>query len=212
MGLACDLEALYSAINNTFGALYNIYRPNFNVVDQTPALLGSFPLTVTPGGSKYAIPNLAGVMYFTITGNRSNFLPGDIIIPVNSNSEIPPITILNYDQNLPCIGFRTSRIMNIVYTLNAGDVVYTNVYCDFASQTTERSGLIEDLSGALDISNTKIVLWSRTNIQPQNNILGSEIAGMKVVSADGINKIRFTVQDTTVVGNLQLFQVDQEVT
>ena len=207
----------YLLAADSFGQLFNIYRPNPASVDQTPTLIGSnIILFVKPGGGSFAIPRLGGVNYFTVTGNRSNFLPGDILIPTNPNSEVPIVTVLNYDINVPCVAFRTARKGNIVYSLNAGDTVYTNVYFDFVTVTTPESGLIDQLSDALSVPNTKIVCWTRPNIQPQNTTnpstgVATDINGMRMIVTDGANNPRYVFKSCTQIGNITIFGVLQEI-
>lgn len=206
---ACNLNAMYQKVACLFGQPFNIYRPPYGTtLNQGPSFVGTIPLSVKPGGARYAIPDMAGVNYFTITGNRSAMQIGDVLQPVSPLSSIPTLTVLNMDDELPCIGFRTSRLCTV--TLDLDTEVYTNIYFDFLSQTTATRGLIEDLSGALNISHKKIVMYSRTSILPQFN--SYEIAGMRVVESDGTVPVRYTIQSITVIGNLIVFHVDQEVT
>jgi hypothetical protein len=194
--------------------MFNIYRCNFNQVDQTPVLIGTQMFSVKVGGSNFALSKIAGLTYFTVTGNRNLILEGDILIPVSANSQFPPMTIMNFDNGLPIIAFKTARICNIVYSLNTGDTVYTNIYYDFISITTSQQGLIKDLSGALRIATKEIAMWTRPNVSPGSQAAGADIQGMRIVENDPstILPIRYIIQAQTSVGNVKVFSIDQEVT
>jgi len=207
--IPCILNAAYQALACTIGQLFNVYRPPYgSVLNQGPSFIGTVPLSVVPGGEKFAIPKVAGVNYVTVAGDFSAYLPGDDLQAVNPNSSIPTITILNNDGVLPCIAFRTSRQCGI--TLDIDNFVYQNAYFDYMSITTATAGLIDDLSGALDISHKKVVTYSKTLILPQYNTY--DIAGMRLVETDGTNPVRYTIQSVSTLGNLVIFSIDQEVT
>jgi hypothetical protein len=209
----CLLNQSYILLADTFGISAQIYRiPDFTAVDQTPELVGTQNFKFTPGGGpKYAVPYLPGPTYFTITGNRFNFQPGDILVPVDS--EFPPITVLNYDYNMPCIGFRSSRIANVNLSYSSDGTqnsVYTNVYFDWCAPTSPTGGLIDQLSEALGVSNKKVVMWTRINLQPQNN--DALVSGWRIQEIDGLNAInlqpRWVVKSLTQQGNLTIFNID----
>lgn len=200
----------YQLISETFGQQFSVYRPDFTQIDQTPALVATLPLKVSIGGAKFAIPKLRGADYFTVTGDRYYFLPGDIIVPTSTTSQFPPITILNYDEGYPCVGFRTSRKCNIDYSLNpdgSDNAVYTNVYFDWASDTSPGGALLDQLSETLSISTKKIIVWTRTNLQPQNTAIQ---AGWKITEIDGTQRVRYVVKSLTQIGNLSIFNVDND--
>lgn len=208
--IPCLLNFAYQEVACLLGQPFNIYRPPYGLtVNQGPSFVGTIPLSVKPGGNRYAIPQIAGVNYFTITGDRSYFQPGDVIQPVNPNSTIPSITVLNYDVGLPCIGFRTSRLCTM--TLDIDTSVYTNIYFDYIAMTTATHGLIEDLSGALNISHKKGVMYARPNILPQF-APNWDISGMRLIESDGTVPVRLTVQSLTTIGSLIVLNLDQEVT
>lgn len=209
MNLPCLFNQGYTQVACALGQPFNIYRPPYaSVQDQAPTLIGTTPLLVKPGGEKFAIPRINGVNYFNVTGNRGLFKPGDVLQPVDPNSSIPTITVLNYEDGQPCIAFRTSRICSV--TLDLDTLVYENIYYDYISLTVATHGLVTDLSGALDIAHKKIAMYSRTLILPQFNEY--EISGMRVIETDGTVPVRYTIQGITVIGHLVVFTVDQEVT
>jgi hypothetical protein len=209
MLIPCLFNQANSQLACILGQPFNVYRtPGDGTVDQTPTLIATTSLKVTPGGDKFAIPRFLNVNYFTIVGDRTKFRPGDIIVPANPLSSTPPITILNYDDALPCIGFRTSRKCSV--DMQVGTHVYTNLYFDFLSYTTPESGIIDGLAGALDIPNKKIVCWTRRGYQPQHQPTYEVNEGMRIVESDGTAAITYVVKAISQIGNITIFTVDQE--
>ena len=211
--IACLMNQAQIETACLLGEPFQVWRPNFSVVDQTPALIDTVMLRVTPGGgNRFAIPFIFGVQYFTVIGDRTKFLPGDILIPVSSTS-IPVLTVLNYDNMLPCIAFSTRRIGDIIYTLNTGDEVYTNVRWDWISfYSASETGAITVGSGAYGQNNRKLVVWSggRNNLTPEGNSAGSEILGMRLVETDGVNPVRSVVKSLSQIGPLTILGVEPE--
>lgn len=209
----CLLNQAQLEIACSVGIPFQVWRPTFSQIDQTPTYLHNVMLKVSPGGGqRFAIPFIFGVQYFTIVGDRTKFLPGDILIPVSSTS-IPVLTVLSYDDGLPCIGFATRRIGDLIYTLNSGDTVYTNLRWDWISfYSASTAGAISVGSGGQDQNERKLVLWSggRDNLNPQSNNVGSEILGMRLVETDGINAVRSMVKGLTNIGPLTVLSVCPE--
>jgi hypothetical protein len=206
----------YQQAANIFGQQFAVYRPPQGLtIDQTPTLVNwGVPLSVRMGGGRFAVPNFGGVQYFTITGDRSSFLPGDVLVPLASGTtQIPTITVLNYSDNFPAVGFRTSRVGYISYTIDAGNLIYTNVYFDWLTMPTiPGAGDTDLLSGALGVPTKRLALWTRPNIQEQNNTTSSgAIQGMRILPTDGLVPNRYTIKAVTNIGNLTIFTVDEEL-
>lgn len=211
---SCLFGNAYAMIGCALGQPFNIYRPNLAVVDQTPTFIATVSLNVVPGGFRQAIPNMFGVSYFLVTGDRSKFQTGDIAIPVNPTSSIPPLTILNYDDGLPCVALRTSRICSITQDIPTPDTLGTNIYTnarfDFILFTTPESGVIDQLTDALGMPNKKAVMWTRDNYSPQK--VTYKVEGMRLIETDGINPIRWVIKGVTQIGNLTVFNMVLETT
>lgn len=207
----CQLNRAYIQIACAMGEPFNIYRPNFLNVDQTPAFVNTIMLSVKPGGHRQAIPYIPGINYFTVTGDRSKFQPGDILIPVDPTSSIPPLTLLNYSTSQPAIGFITSRLCNI--DLNLGNHIYTNVRFDFIAFTTNNQGAI-NFSPQDRVMTKQIAMWSRTKYRPQSQIdvdgMPYSTAGLKIVEADGSVPVRYTIKGITQIVNMTIFDVVED--
>lgn len=190
VGLFNDLQI---QLGETFGQAFNIVRPNYGQVDNTPALIGTINAKVEKTTIKLAQPATANMDGYAVFGNRALFVPGDILIPTQANSSTPAVTILSYSDGEECVSVRTSRVGKISTDVtNASKDIYTNVYYDWVGQGFTFPPNYESLEGALNRTTKRVMLWTRTNIQQQNSV--RDVQGLHFVETDGTEPVYWTVK------------------
>lgn len=206
-----NLYNLFHKYNKTIariaGQPVTVKRPNYSVVNNTPATITSIKLKVEKATAVgLAMPRFTNAEYYAIFGDRTKFLPGDIIFPTDPNSSTPPVTVIHYSPLEECIGVRTSRIGKITEAID--DTVYENVYFDWIGVGYPGSSYGEQLAGSLGIPTKKALLYTRTNIQPHSN--PDEIQGMRLIETDGTVEVRWRVKLVDQIGPLTQFTVEPD--
>ncbi len=126
-------------IGDLGGELFDLYRPNYAVQDNTPVLRYSglkFRMGVARAKS-FAEPYLSNNSIYDIYGNRDLIQPGDLIVRGALSSPLltyPAVTVSHMHDMRAMEGFRTARRCHIVNSYNEEDNVYNyvfqNVYFD----------------------------------------------------------------------------------
>lgn len=184
------------------GQTVNILRPNYStIVNTNTTVYTSIKLKMEVTTPKLVQGKFTNVEYYAVFGDRNKFQPGDIIVPTESTSSTPPVTVLHYSPLEEAIGFRTSRIGKITQSyVSPYDPVYENVYFDWVGTGYPGSIFGQELAGALGTPTKKIVLYTRTNIKPQSNT--DEVQGMRFVESDGTTEIRWVIKLVDQIGNI----------
>lgn len=146
------------------GDIWNVYRPDYTAMDQTPTLIQSnVRFRCDPAGYKFAEPQFLGVSYYDVFGPESILLPGDILKRSSSDGMTPAITVAHFMPVKAITGVRTSRIGKIMNS--TGDTpVYTSVYFDFLGIGFPGSSINRNLEESLRIPSTRAVLYPRKGI------------------------------------------------
>lgn len=148
------------------GVPYTIKRPVYtdNTGTETVIATNMFYRS-SPKGKPWAEPEIGGVSFYSILGNKYIVNMGDVIIP-NDPNEVT-ITI---SQNFPLktiLGFRTELTGSIETTGDGnGDIIYQNVRFALIGDTN-LSQAINDALSSPENRTTKVVMYKRLNI-PKN--------------------------------------------
>lgn len=217
------LRKLFNKYQTRLGELggqeCSIYRPDYTVVDNS---LGS-PLNtnkkykVEIAGPRFAQRSFTNVAYVAIFGNRNLIQAGDVIVPTESGSSTPALTVLNISPIEEAVGFFTERIGKI--TLNTTDPtkdIYTNIRYQWVSGSGfPGSAFTDQLRASLAVPIQKVVLYSRDNISPEN--VDYEVQGMYFVETDGSfspdaneTQRRWIIKLVEKVGNLTQLTLEQD--
>lgn len=189
----------------------NIVRPAYGSAANTETTVASnVKIKVEVAQAKLSQSPYTSVTYYTIFGKRSLFQAGDIIIPDEPGSTTPPVTVVSYSPLEECMGVATSRIGKICYTdgsLSSSDM-YTNVRFDWVGPGFPLSPGIDYIKDLLAVPSKKAVLFTRTNLQSQNNL--SNMSGLRLVETDGISEVRWIIKVVDVVNNITILTLSQE--
>lgn len=155
------------------GAYYDIYRPDYTVEDNTPALVqAGVKYRVDPTTGKFAEPRFEGVMYYDVFGPVTNIQSGDILIrnpatgspPTTSNIMYPPVTVIAYDTHKSFQAFRTSRIGRLQDSAaDADSTIYEPVYFDWLGQGFPGSSINRNLQESQRIPSQRAIIYYRKN-------------------------------------------------
>lgn len=192
------------------GQTCEIYRPSYSTVANTETLVASTKIKVEVSQARLSQSPYTSVTYYTIFGNRSLFQAGDIIVPTESGSTTPPVTVVSYSPIEECMGVAMSRVGKIAYTSGSisSSNMYTNVRFDWVGPGFPLSPGLDYLNDILTVPSKKAVLYTRTNLQAQNNT--AEMSGLRLIESDGINEIRWIIRVVDVVNNLTILTLSQE--
>lgn len=208
------MSSLYSLFANAHkkiallaGQDITVSRPNYNIVDNVPTTITSIKLKAEKATALgLAMPRFTHAEYYALFGDRGKFQPGDLLIPTNSQSSTPIMTVVNYSPMEEAIAVMTSRICKLTKSID--DIVYDNVYFDWIGTGYPGSSYGEQLAGALGIPTKKALLFTRQGIQPQMNEY--EIQGMRLIESDGDVDIRWKVKLVDQIGNLTQLTVEPD--
>lgn len=108
------------------GYSFSILRPDYTAVDNTGVLIASgVQLYVQPDGM-VGEDKLAGCNYFIITGDNTQFQPGDLI--VCTSSDIPICTVAFDPNEQEPLLFKTPKLCSIIRN---GQNVCINAYFEY---------------------------------------------------------------------------------
>lgn len=219
--MSTRLRKIFNTYQTKLGQLggqkCDIYRPDYTIVDNA---LGTAIHTGIKIKAEVTRPRLAqfsfgNVKCVAIFGNRNLFRVGDVIVPTESGSSTPAITVISVSPMEEAIGilsFRVGRIMLNVGTdtdMDTGTFVYKNVRYQWVTDSGfPGSTFSQNLSGALSIPTQKMVFFSRENTSPQNTEY--EVQGLHFVEDDGDFKRKWVVKLVEVDGNLTQFTLEQD--
>lgn len=190
VGLFNDLQI---QLGEVFGQSFNIVRPNYSIVNNTPASVGAINAKIEKTTVKLAQPATANLDAYAVFANRSLFAPGDILVPTQANSSTPTVTILSYSDGEECVAFRSSRVGKISTDVtDSSKDLYTNVYYDWVGQGFTFPPNYESLEGGLNRTTKRVMLWTRPNIQQQNSV--REVQGLHFVETDGTQPVYWTIK------------------
>lgn len=213
LDFGCLMNQARVEIACLLGEAFRVYRPDFTVVDQTPAFLFQRNFNLSVGGAKFTITRFPGIDFYMATGDRTGLRFGDILIPVDPNSQWPITTILNFSPTNPMVVFRTSRLCSIKTNLNTS--LYTNTYFDFMYPNYFESGMLKQLSTMTGTTTKRIVIWSRKNIQDQNAVDAGgnplSMEGLILEAEDGLNPVRLLLRNTQTIGNLMIADTVEDI-
>lgn len=198
-------ETWQAQIGKIAGQKFNILRPDYTIVDNTPVtrFIGR-KYKVEKTGSKLAQPSLPGLEYYVVFGNRDLFQPGDILQRTQSNSSTPDVTILSYSPIEECIAFRTSR----TGTLKSGQTdVYTNIKFEFVNRASFLSTPLDPrVEAALGIPGNNAVMWRRELITATR-----DGEGLVLYETDKAVQRRWTVVNASELGDLMILTLNEAV-
>lgn len=186
------------------GDTFNILRPNYSVVDNTPTLVHpSVQFRMDPASPQFSEPKYRDADWYEMFGDRNLLVPGDIFQKTTSDGGMTPIvTFAHYSPNKACVGFRTTRLCNLTNEIN--DVIYKNVYFDFLGVGFPGSTVNKRLEDSLKIPNTRVILFNRPNVFRLRTQL-IEIDSTQTISKDGGAPIQFQrkwmVEEIDYTGN-----------
>lgn len=187
------------------GQLYNILRPNYGQVDNSPATVYTNKMyRVEPSQDRFGEPKFKNVDFYSIFGDRALIQPGDILQQVDEDGTARYVTVLHFGTLQEAIGIRTGSIAKI--TEDTGTDVYTSVYYDSIGVSFPGSALEEAMAGSLKIPNKRFCLFKRDNISTNK----SHPVGMRLIETDGTVERRWTIQQTDGAGNLIVLTVEED--
>lgn len=160
-----DLFQSYIKFYGEFsGDTYNILRPNYSLVDNTPTpVYQNLVYRVDPSSAMFAEPKLRDVDWYEIFGDRDILQPGDILQKSTADGGQTPLVTFAHSMPIKAgVGFRSTRLCNI--TNQFDDVIYSNVYFDFMGVGFPGSSVNKKLEDSLRIPSTRIILFNRDNI------------------------------------------------
>lgn len=145
------------------GEAFNILRPNYAAQDQTGTLvLSNVMFRAAPQANKVQEPTMSGATKYNVFGDRGNIQTGDILVPQESGSGTPILTIDTKAEMKALTAFMTEQLGQI--TKDISTVVYDNIQFSFLPITFPGSSLEENFAGSLKISTRKAILYNRTGI------------------------------------------------
>ena len=188
-----DLQGIFlryqPLIGNLAGDVYNIYRPNYSIVDNTPQLIyESIPIFCDPNERKFAEPRLSGVSYYNCFLERSLIQSGDVIQQTTSDGVTPKLTIAHLMPMKAAQAFRTNRIGEFRDTED--HVVYSNVCFEYLGSGFPGSSMNSALEDSLRIPRQQIVIYSRTNLITLRMLL-IETDGLATITDSYGNTIKY---------------------
>lgn len=187
-----DLSGLYEKYAPLVGALagdsFNIMRPNYNQVDNTPVLVQAgvrFRCDTVTG--RFAEPRFEGVGYYDLFGPRNLIQTGDILMRSTPDGMTPPVTVATFMPIKTTTGFRTSRICSIVDSAaeEPASVIYSNVYFDWLGQGFPGTTLNRGLLDSLPVPSQRVVIYARPNITRLRSHLVETDLNIQVPQPDG---------------------------
>lgn len=185
------------------GQNFSVRRPDYTITNGTPTVVHTqkkFKCEKT--GPRLGQPGYSGVEYYAIFGNRNLFSPGDLLVPLESTSSTPIVTVLSYSPLEECVGFRTSRLGEI---RNGTTVIYSNVYFDFISSSAfPGAQLNREVESSLEIPSKKITIYKR-NLAT----LTRQDEGLLFVEMDTDEKKRWKIEQIDDVGNMSVLIVKE---
>lgn len=170
------------------GDQFNIMRPNYSQVDNTPVMVASGVMfRCDPTTGRFAEPRWEGLMYYDIFGQRRLLQPGDILVKTVPDSMTPPVTILGYYPLKTTSGFRTARQCTIIDSKAEApnSILYSNVSFDWLGQGFPGSTLNRGLMDSLEIPAQRACMFTRPNITRQRTHLVETDLNINVTQPDG---------------------------
>lgn len=196
------------------GDTFDIFRPNYNIVDNTPSLIASgITYRMDPSSPVNAEPKLKDIDWYELFGKRDILKSGDIFIKTEDDGGMtPPVTFLHYTASKAVMGFRTARICNITNEIN--NVIYKNVYFDYLGLSFPGSDINKRLESSLRIPNTRIVMFKRDNLFRLSTQI-VEVDSTVLINKDGGTPTQFQrvwlVEQIEYTGNLMILTLRQNV-
>jgi len=192
------------------GVDFDIYRPNYNQIDNTPVLVyPSQKYLMNPASPMYSEPKYRDVEWYDIAGDRNIVLPGDLFIKsVPDGGMTPIVTMGTVMDNKNFTGYRTNRTCDILNSTN--DIIYQNVYFEFIDIGYPGSSINKNLENSLRIPNNRLVIFNRDGIfRYRTQIV--ETDSTQSISKDGGTPIQFQrkwmVEEIDHTGNFMVLTV-----
>lgn len=161
-----------------FGDVYDILRPNYSQLDNTPVVVQSgVNLRRDPTGNHFSEAKLKGVQEFEVFCDRHIIMPGDIIQKTVPDGMTKPITISHFLHSQACIAVSTSRVG--IITDQKEKIVYQPVYYSFLDISFPGSSINSKLEDSLRIPSNRIVIFNRDQIFR---------IGMQLIETDNVNQ------------------------
>lgn len=199
------------------GQRCNIYRPDYTVVDNTlgsPIYTG-IKIKAEATSQRLVHLNFGNASYAAVFGNRNILRAGDVIVPTESGSTTPALTIINISPMEEILGLFTPRVGRIMLNvgtdvdMDTGTFVYKNVRYQWITDSGfPGSSFTGNLSGALSIPTQKLIFFTRNNTSPQDTQY--EVQGLHFIEDDGDYRRKWVVKLVEVSGNLTQFTVEQD--
>lgn len=213
------LENLYNSFQADLGKLVgqsiDVYRPPYGTtVDQTPALIASgIKFKVEKGRPNLAQPGLYNIEYYSVFGDYTQILAGDVLVPTDPNSNTPPVVFLSKSPGEESKAFRAKRFCKLItnFSPETGlpNVIYSNVRFDFLP-TGFPSNQFADLVLGRGITPTmSVIMFSLPNLQ-QINVTTHDIIGMKLVHTGGAQEVTYTIKLAEEVEPMMHLTLQQE--
>lgn len=201
-------------IGKFFGQSVNVYRPPLGTtVNQSPTLVASnVSYKVEKTGPILSQPGLYNIEFYAIFGDFSAIQKGDILVPTDSTSDTPAVTVINKSPGEGTRGIRTNRTCRLIRRRDPDsgteDVIYSNVRFDFLPTSYQRTQFDELAVSAGASPSISVILYSLPNMQ-LNRVL-YDIEGVRLIESDGTTDVRWVVKLIEEIGNIMHLTLTQD--
>ena len=161
-------DKTYKRLGKYFGqkVLFNLYRPDYSIVDNTGTLIKAVQICIEPTnvGVEDQIP---GAIYYIVMGERDQFQTGDLIIPQSDDGTNVKLTVLHKRDQSNVIALLTSDVGKIIEGQSSGsdNNIFTNVRYQPLSLLSPGSELVPILESAFNVPNKKVVIYNRSGLK-----------------------------------------------
>lgn len=178
-----------------FGQPLSIYSVDYSAQDQTPTLLHTKKkYKVEVAGPRFAQTPLPNASYYCIHGEYDTVNPGNVILPLRTDSSTPRITVLSKSPFEEIVGFRTSKL-GAIY--NGQTLVYDNVYFEFCTTNNYPNKPNHPrVFASEEIPTNQIVMYLR-----DLRTTSMDTEGLLIVEYANPN-VTWKIQQVTDVGNM----------
>lgn len=155
------------------GQIFAIGRPDYTQVDNTPVIIvPRIRIKAEKTRGVLAQPEYKGIEHYAVFGLRAAWQAGDLLIPQDSGSDTPTMTIMSESPIEECVAFRSDSTASIIN----GDIgnVFTNVPYANLGQGYPGAEFNREVEASLQIPSKKFVLFAR-------DLASSDPAGLRDV-------------------------------
>lgn len=191
-----------------YGQRFGLYRPNYSAVDNSLVFVQNIKLKAEKTGPRLTQGEVARAEYYAVFGNYLKLQKGDVLVPIESHTTTPKLTIISYSRFEETVAVRLNRT-GAIYRDLQDPPVYTNVLFDWiADSGFPGSTLAENIAGSLAIPTRKMITYTRDNIRPEMYLNG-EVQGMYFVETDGNGTVTWDIKLVENIGNTTQFIVQR---